>query len=89
MFITLAYEFLAQLMKVKGETQKNIYSMLFLQKERIKAISKEKNTMMAALRAGLNKKVMDDKNMSNPVRVSLMEKFSISQKVNLQDSEAN
>lgn len=38
MFLTLGYVYLSQIMKVKVEIQKNIYSLFFLQLERIKEI---------------------------------------------------
>ena len=49
MFLTLGYVQLSQLFKVKGETQKNLYTMIFLQKSRITEMKKARDIFMEAI----------------------------------------
>ena len=56
MFLTLGYVQISQLFKAKGETQKNIYTMIFLQKEKIKEMRMAKDVLVDIFNAEEDKK---------------------------------
>ena len=86
MFLTLGYVYVSQIMKVQVEIQKNIYSLFFIQLERIKEIRRQAELMISGLKTDIQDKAVNQASlMGSGLKEKLMSKFNLN---NIQKREA-